>query len=292
MVGDNVLWASAMALMNDFRELRTGKKIFKQLRKTHVDDVEEQIRGDFDAMIRTASKIDPYRTFVACASEQPDRLTMWRNYAGEVGYAVALDSTKPLYMRRQRPMTEEKIAASGLLDEESKQRLRDDANSGSPKFEWTRVVYKPDAQYLAAWKVLLDIEAAAAASAEGRQAKKGELYAMLDMATVISAIKDPAFEDETETRLVCNAAMYVDLMYLKHRPGKYGMIPYVELGLPKDPGQLVGDGPEPMGNLPIIEVIIGPTRYPKDACAGVRELLRSHGHTNIPVTASRIPFRP
>lgn len=292
LVEGRVLWASAMAFMNDVDEVHTGLEVFKKLLATDPSAVDERIRGDFDAMVRDALTIDPYRRYIACASQQPDSLTMWRNYTAEVGYAVALDGTKPFLMRRQRQFTESMIAALGIHDDNSKQRLRDDSDAGSPEFAWTPVVYKPEAQHKAAWALLHDIEAAAVARLEGRHIEKHELYAMLDAAMAVPTFKNPAFEDEAETRIVCNAGAHVDRMYLKHRPGKYGMIPYVELGLPIDPRQELVDGPEQMGELPIKGVIIGPTRYQDAACMGVRALLRSHGYNeSIPVIASRIPFR-
>ncbi|PJI52021.1 hypothetical protein CTI14_49610, partial [Methylobacterium radiotolerans] len=51
-------------------------------------------------------------------------LTMWRNYTGEVGFAVALNGLLPLRMRRQRPLTEEMISSLGILDETERQALR------------------------------------------------------------------------------------------------------------------------------------------------------------------------
>ena len=105
LVGGKVLWASATGFMNDVNELKTGQAVFEELVANYVVNVDEKIRGNFTAMVKTAMIHDSLRTFVACASRQPDRLTMWRNYTSEVGYAVALDGKKPLFMRRQRPMT-------------------------------------------------------------------------------------------------------------------------------------------------------------------------------------------
>lgn len=293
LVSGKVLWASAMAFMNDSQEMHTGQDIFKKLLESHSGDVEERIRGDFDAMVRRALHSDRYRTYIACASRQPDRLTMWRNYTGEVGYAVALDGRKELRMRRQQPFTDSMFSPLGIRDDESKQILRDLAGRESAGFAWAPAVYKPEDQYEAAWAALRGVEAAALARSDGKEIEKHELYAMADVGRVLSTLKNPSFEDEDEIRLVCSAGMHVDRMYLKHRPGSYGMIPYVELGLPVDPAQELGEGPEPMKALPITGVVVGPTRYPDEARIGVVELLRSHGYSeNLPVIASRIPFRP
>ena len=184
------------------------------------------------------------------------------------------------------------IAALGFHDEEAKQPMRNRAAEGSSAFAWKRVVYKRRDQHTAALEALRGIESAATAQVENRKIAKHELAAMLDAADLVPWIKESAFKDEAETRIVCKPGIHVDLMYLKHRPGTYGMIPYVELGLPKDPTQEFGDGPEPMNALPIIGAIVGPTRYPELARAGVLDLLRSHGHETGRVFASGIPFRP
>ncbi|WP_059390195.1 hypothetical protein [Arthrobacter sp. Hiyo1] len=291
LVGGNVLWASATAFMNDLREMHTGKTVFDRLLETHAGDVDANIQEEFNSMARTALRNDRYRTFIACASRLPDSLTMWRNYTSEVGFAVALDGTKPLLMRRQRRITEKMIAATGYQDERSKQLVRELAANGSAEFEWSPAVYKPEEQYRAAWAALRGIESTARARAEGREPDKHELEAMADAAQVLPTFKNTAFQDEAETRIVCGAGMHVDLMYLKHRPGRYGMTPYVELGIPENPAQKLGDQPEPMRALPITGVVIGPTPYPEEARIGVLELLRSHGHENVKVIESRIPFR-
>lgn len=293
LIEGKVLWASAMAFMNDVHELKTGQDIIQKLLDTHGDDVDKHIRSNFTDMVRSASQVDPNRTYVACASRQPDSLTMWRNYAGEVGYAVALDGNKPLSMRRQRPLTEGMIGAMGFLGDEARRPVHDRATAGSPQFEWEPVVYEPEKQYRSAWPAFLGIEAIALARAADTDTDKGELDVMVDLARLLPAFKNPAFVDEAETRIVCRPAPHVDLMYLKHRPGKYGMVPYVELGFPKHPARETAVGPEPMEDLPIKGVVIGPTRYPDEACMGVRELLRSHGYNeSISVIPSRIPFRP
>ncbi|MEZ2392067.1 hypothetical protein AB6813_21495 [bacterium RCC_150] len=291
LIGRKVLWASATAFMNDLQELHTGKAVFDKLLETHAEQVDSCIQEEFNSMVRTALRNDRHRTFIACASRLPDSLTMWRNYTSEVGFAVALDGTEPLFMRRQRQITDKMIAALGHKNEKNKQLVRALAATGSAPFEWTPAVYRPEEQYNAAWAALRGIEATALARAGDREPDKHEFEAMADAAKVLPTFKNPAFQDEAEMRIVCNAGMDVDLMYLKHRPGRYGMIPYVELGLPEDHMQKLGDEPEPMRDLPITGVVIGPTPYPEEARIGVLELLRSHGHENVLVVESRIPFR-
>ncbi|MEA5457312.1 hypothetical protein SPF06_21555 [Sinomonas sp. JGH33] len=291
LVGGKVLWASAMAFMNDSQEMHTGKAVFDKLLETHAGEVDPHIRENFSYMVQAALRNDRYRTFIACASRLPDSLTMWRNYTSEVGFAVALDGTKPLLMRRQRRITEKMIGAVGYHGEESRQLVRELAANGSADFAWTPAVYDPAEQYKSAYAALRGIEATALARAESREMDRHELDAIADAAKVLPTFKNPAFRDEAEMRIVCGTGIHVDLMHLKHRPGRYGMIPYVELGIPEDRSQGLEDEPEPMADLPITGVVVGPTPYPEEARVGVLELLRSHGHETVPVIESRIPFR-
>lgn len=263
LVGEKVLRASAMAFMNDLQEMHTGKVVFERLLSAYGGEVDSRIKSNFDAMVRRSLFGDRYRTFIACASKRPNSLTMWPNYTSGVGFAVALDGNKPLLMRRQKPFTEKMISALGYHDEDSKQIMRERAAIGSAEFTWASVVYEREEQHRLAWAALREIEATATARAEGRTPERHEFEVMGAAARVLPTFKDPAFRDEDETRIVCDAGMHVDLMYLKHREGRYGMIPYVELGLPEAPrAKDFGDGPEPMLDLPITGIIVGPTPYP------------------------------
>ncbi len=269
--------------------------MFRELVQTHLKEVDADIRADFSFLVETALQNDRYRTFIACASKEPDNLTLWRNYTGsEVGFAVALDGRKSLLMRRQRPVTEKMIDPLGFLEEEDKQLVRDQAAGVSGQFGWSPAVYFRAEQAKIAWEALRGIEAAALPQTEGTEGTVLEndwLHAFANVAMAFPTFKNTAFKDEAEMRIVCGAAIHADLMYLKHRTGRYGIIPYVELGLPEDPLRDLGDGPEPMGELPILGVAVGPTRYQEEAIVGVKELLRSHGHQTIAVIGSRTPFR-
>lgn len=291
MVLENVLWASSAAFMNDRHEL-TGDALFRDLFNRHMNEVDPRINGGVQFALESALRTDRYRTFIACASKAPDNLTLWRNYTGpEVGFAVALDASQPLSMRRQRPLTEEMIQRLGYVNEEDNQELRKLAARDIDPFDWREAVYTLEEKKLVAWQAILDVEDAVSSHGEDRKPRKDDLTAMADVAQVIQTFKHEAFKDEQEMRIVCGAPMHADLMYLKHRPGRYGIIPYVELGLPENNSQRLNGGPEPMKKLPVLGVAVGPTPYPDEATAGVRELLRSLGNETIAVIPSQVPFR-
>lgn len=61
--------------------------MFRELVETHLEEVDSHIWESFSYLVETALQNDRYRTFIACASKEPDNLTLWRNYTGsEVGF--------------------------------------------------------------------------------------------------------------------------------------------------------------------------------------------------------------
>ena len=291
IIRENVLWASSTAFMNDQHELRTGAELLINLIKQHQHYLAPDIKADVCSMARSATVQDRYRTFVACACKDPNNLTMWRNYTGpEVGFAVGLDTTKPLSMRRQTAMTKDMVDKLGFQDPDDEKEVFDNARRNLGSFAWREAIYDPEKQRVIAWGRLLELEKAAVAHSNGQQAKRDELDVMYDIYEELQTFKDSGFVDEREKRVVCRADLYTDLVYVKHRPSRYGIVPYVELCLPADPGE-PSKGPEPVQELPIAGIIVGPTPYPEEASTGARELLRRVGRENIAVIPSKVPFR-
>lgn len=292
IIQENVLWASSTAFMNDHHELRTGAHLFKDLLERHKVTLDPTVRENVQAMARSALAPDRYKTFVACACTDPNNLTMWRNYTGpEVGFAVGLDSTKSLFIRRQKAMTEQMVDKMGFLDEESKQEVFIRAREDRWHFKWREAVYDPDKQVKLAWGRLLELESTADARSEGREPEKHEITLMAEIHSELQTFKDHGFEDEREMRIVCATSLHADLVSVKYRPSRYGIVPYVELCLPAGRNGDPPKNPEPVEELPIVGIAVGPTPYPEEAAAGARELLRSVGRESIPVVPSKVPFR-
>ncbi|MBG0741098.1 hypothetical protein IV500_17140 [Paeniglutamicibacter antarcticus] len=304
IIRENVLWASSTAFMNDHQELRTGTDLLQGLLARHGPNLDPQVVADVRAMVRSATTQDRYKTFIACACKDANNLTMWRNYTGpDVGFAVGLSPDKALSVRRQRAMTREMVAKMGFLDKDSEDEVFDGARWDMGSFGWQETVYDPKKQLDTAWGLLRDLENTAVARRNGRTIEKHELDVMTEINRDLQTFKHPGFKDEQETRVVCTAALHTDLVYVKHRPSRYGIVPYVELCLPaesrsdlpfepiltEDP-RYTSNTPEPVQELPIVGIAVGPTPYPEEAAAGARELLRSVGR-NIPVIPSRVPFR-
>jgi hypothetical protein len=292
IIRENVLWASSTGFMNDRHEMRTGAELLRRLLNQHKDYLEPRVRLDVQSMVKHATAQDRYRTFVSCACKDANNLTMWRNYTGpEVGFAIGLDTTRPLRMRRQKAMTDEMIGQLGFLDDDSKLEVINNARRDLGSFAWRAAVYNPEEQVQVAWGRLRELETAALARSQGQQPERYELDVMADIYDELQTFKHYGFEDEREMRVVCWAGLHTDLIYVKHRPSPYGVVPYVELCLPENSDSNPVEGPEAVQELPILGIAVGPTPYPEEAATGVNELLRAAGRNSIAVIPSKVPFR-
>lgn len=291
----NVLWANSTAFMNDRHELLTGAALLQDLLERHKGYLEPKVLADIRSMLRYATARDRYKTFLTCACQDPNNLTMWRNYTGNsVGFAVGIDSSKALSMRRQRPMTDSTLDKQGFLDEDERREVLANALRPLDAFGWQKVKYDKEYQARWAWGRLRELEQASR-SHQSKIARdsntRHELDIMSDIYEDLQTIKEPGFKDERESRVLCWTPLHTDLVYVKYRPNQYGIVPYVELGIPKAPDSVGTIYPEPVAELPIVGIAVGPTPYPEEAASGARELLRTVGRPSIAVIPSKLPFR-
>jgi hypothetical protein len=185
----------------------------------------------------------------------------------------------------------EKLRIPDVDDDEGRQHVIAGAHRSLGAFEWRQAVYELEKQIEIAWGRLRELVDAGEARAIRQQGPRHELDVMADIYSELQTFKHSGFEDEREMRIVCWTALYSTLVYVKHRPSRYGIVPYVELCLPADPDGTLDNCPEPVQELPILGISVGPTPYPEEAAAGARELLRSVGRDTVPVISSKVPFR-
>jgi hypothetical protein len=102
-------------------------------------------------------------------------------------------------------------------------------------------------------------------------------------AWIAPVIKDPAFKSEEEWRLVrpLNAADVASMKYRQRRSMMTRHLP-ITLALPGSARPL-----------PIVEIMVGPSRHKESSRASVGDLLQAHGypHEDNRVTISHIPFQ-
>lgn len=297
ILSEHVLWASSAAFMNDHRELRTGPAVLaKQL------DLQGLVDEGFRLLAQGTGKVDPTLAFVTCACNDGDSLTMWRNYTGgEVGFAVRLDPERPLHLRRQRSIEEvifpadHKLLASANFSHAAALRLLGTmlGNFDGNPIDWQDAIYDTEQQATLVRHYLARVRAYVADDGQQTEERAEEISdVMLDFDRKLQMFKDEAFKDEQEKRVVCALAQPLSRCFVKFRTGKYGIVPYVELGVPvEEPEGADAVLPRPMQNLPIMQIAVGPTPYPEAAAAGVRQFLMSFGYGDVNVVSSEIPFR-
>lgn len=113
-------------------------------------------------------------------------------------------------------------------------------------------------------------------------------------------MKHPTFIDEREARLFVSLRRDFPPSSgaLNYRAGKYGVIPYLTLSgivanstaINARNGHLVGTLSN-ASQLPIDEVVVGPTTFSESKRASVQSLLATHGYGQATVSSSLSPAR-
>lgn len=92
-------------------------------------------------------------------------------------------------------------------------------------------------------------------------------------------IKDPAFSDEKEWRVISRPSSCRNERF-RFRPGKSTLIPYYCF-------PLSGDGLQ----FNVHDIVVGPTIHSRQALRAVESLLIQHGLRNVLVINSKVPYR-
>ncbi|MFW0770872.1 hypothetical protein ACLRGH_12700 [Arthrobacter koreensis] len=307
ILAKNELWAGSAAFMNDTNELLSGsiqlRKHFEDQRAALPEDVIEGLE-EYIPEVRERSR----HSFVLSASSDGDSLTMWRYYGrDQVSFAVGLDRNKPLVpLARLKEEIHPNPPAGYFDDMYDKEEDGQIASypDGSPVVvfdpdsimieggEWKPVVYDPAQQA----EIIVGIFENLRKGVEKRitSSEPGRfrlwLFPFL-MNESLDLIKNAGFLDEREERITIWPNP--DWKFVFHRPGPFGLVPYVKLtSLGGGNDDVNGNrfATEP-GRLPIREIRIGPTPYSSEAVASLRQLLDFHGLHDVAVSYSEIPFR-
>lgn len=212
-----------------------------------VETFEEYKRYFFETLAST-----DFGVYAACFCESGDLLSQWRGYGAEHGYAIELDAAK--------------LAAV----------------SGSP------AMYTPASRLI---EVRYGSEAAADIASEAVRAVGDfnlnhpgvkSYYKALEVSALLATVKDPAFRQEEEWRLL--AALEPEgpaggpgapESLVKYRSTSMAIVPYIELPFAIDA---------------IRSIRLGPGNYGDVREAGVRKLLASLG-SSAAVSRSEVPLR-
>lgn len=200
------------------------------------------------------------RAFVACFCKRGDLLSQWRGYAAEgAGYAIGFSWNALSELSVFQPQPPQSSLLAGQDGHAQPRR------SATWHIDQADVEYEDEAQLQARAEAILD-----------RFMSDTEP----DYASVVrelAAVKNPAFAEELERRII---AVFPDsdVPDLQFRSGRFGVVPYVEVPLPKKA---------------IREVVIGPSLPPEAETAltdALRVYLGPQG-AGVEVTRSSAPYR-
>src|SRR6516162_523469 len=280
VVETGTLYATQVSCLNDSTEIRYGEKLLRDaFMNIRTDAMEEKVL--LERIIRTTVEEPATPTnvgsawFVTCFSTEKDDLSQWRAYSGgENGYAIAFLAggffgrgsfvARVNYEKEQHNQVAENVANATMSF--FKEGLTGRVSGRPPTSAPGRLGADDTAvereawtiKFLGVWERLI-----------------GRLAPM---------VKDAAFRAENEYRIVHELQVH-EMGQLRFRQKQTLMSRHLPLIFPPPnyatQSQL----------LPIMEVMVGPSRHKEISRVSVDTFLRQKGYSAVPVTMSNIPFQ-
>lgn len=270
IVESGVLWMTDVRHLNDSAELAYGARIMRELVDAKIADVLGEVdpaadggaaRSRVSLLTNIQSYFDriesgddyEYSTYAASFCTDGNLLSQWRGYGGGVlGYSLGFDRT---------------LLSKAVID-----AGQESADIGK-SLELSAVNYN-SGSVNSALKAAVDELAPHPSGHPGVHA--WDQFGRIAL-PVLAKIKSAGFEEEREWRLLLTRDGYRD--GVKFRPGRTGLVPYVEAKWPVKALRRVTVGPGPDLQL---------------RAAAVRQLLHSslgNQMHQVEVSTSDIPFR-
>lgn len=273
----STLWATDAQFLNDSREMEFGRAELSRELMVECD----RIRADADPLSREASRARVMESvvqileadaesgverghetaFVSCFCEDGDLLSQWRGYAAGGGYALgfsreALARLPDLRLHHHIHNESERIAFG----------------DGRPvPARLVRVQYgRPGIDHLL--RVVRD--ELVPELGVGFPGVKGWTRTFTVVFPALASIKDPAFAEEREWRLVL--ITHPSAPEIQFRANQLGLVPFLPVPVPVDA---------------IKEIVVGPGANQPARKRGVRRFLASLDLSNVDVRCSAAPFR-
>ena len=265
IVESGSLYATQVACLNDSTEVRYGETLlrnaFFDLQKESSADDEAQPL--FERILKSEPVEAPHQQtasdwFVTCFSKEKDDLSQWRAYSGgENGFAIAFVAGaffgRGCLMVRVNYDKNQHLSAARTIAEAMLRFFREGLVSRTPE---ERQTWLDD--FALDWRTPL-----------------GQLAPM---------VKDPAFRGENEFRIAYEFKPQ-ELSKLRFR--QKGSLMSIHMPLVFPPTISATQSTQ----LPIMEVMVGPSRHKEISRLSVDVLLRQRGYKGVPVSMSSIPFQ-
>lgn len=261
------LWATQAACLNDTTELayfvdQLLLRVKARMSAPH-DPAIDPVLSRLNAAL-SAPGVETSPIFVTCFSERKDDLSQWRAYSGgEGGYAIEFDPMK-LIIAGLLPTQDGKTGAHSLL-------VRVEYNSTNQASILDEIVKLTE-------ELFRNLSGAKKAPTIDAWADEFCRSWVDTLAFYAPCIKNPAFEDEKERRLI----YYLrpdDLKSMRFRQRQSMMSRHIPLRLNKP--------------LPITKVLVGPCRHPRLSQVAAGDLLAAAGYDPdiVKVELTEVPYR-
>lgn len=257
-----VIWATKIQFLNDQQELHLAAELAKPVLSRKESRAKSNQEKEFFAhLAHIVDELTRFGSYICSFSEEPDVLSQWRAYSPYgTGYALGFDAEA-----LRSPMEAQYFRLIDCLYDEAEQ-IRLLESMGRTAVRTFRKFHDP--QRL---------------PAEGQDFD--DLLAtrlfMIEFMLAGPMLKNEAFRDEVEWRIISDPYAELDPGRLKVRSGKSFPVPHYEF-------ELTAPG-EP---LLLNEIVIGPCPEPDMAESAVKELFRPAGDVLCNnVRSSTIPYR-
>jgi Protein of unknown function (DUF2971) len=266
IVETGAFYATQVGCLNDSTEVRYGENLLRdaflslQGKGSYGQETQQLLEPIIKVNLEDHTQKQPSNWFVACFSKEKDDLSQWRAYGGgENGFAIAFLAGaffgRGSLVVRVNYDKELHLSVAAKLAEATLQFFQEglDARVGDAAAQaaWTN-------EFIQEWSGLI-----------------GQLAPM---------VKDPAFKDENEYRIV-HLFKPDEMSKLRFRQKQSLMSIHLPLVFPPPTSATHST------LLPIMEVMVGPSRHKEVSRVSVDVLLRQRGYINIPVSMSSIPFQ-
>lgn len=255
------LWATNALFLNDSQEVAHGielaRRKLRSLRDCASDDAQGARIDWLVNEIRNVGTATSKFVFVCSLSADGDMLSQWRAYCRGGGFAVGFPESE-----LGDAIASQQFALDAVVYEDEKQAAQIDSVLDSIVVPWIR-------------------GAGAPVSDDDDRFKVSGTF-VWELLRVGAKLKNSSFSEERESRIVSLPELKYDpeKLYFRARSGL--VVPYIEINLPE---QRVVDF------WSRVEIIIGPTRYPRESHASVYDLVRRFQGHAVAIRDSRIPFR-
>lgn len=291
------LWAGDIRYLNDSKEfihaLELAKKSLRRRLEAAEEDDERALLTKLLDRTGREQELTSRSDFAASLTAKGDLLSQWLSYCpGGSGFSIGFD----------RVRLEENAAREGFrlvpceysrsAQEASIEKIIDTALAGFRKQLAGSTKLKQEGSG-ALVKLIAWIGDKTAASVSG-------FSFWSTLAEIAPIFKHPSFEAEEEWRLIPESSLDFAKRMLRHmteqkdysyqskplepefREGRHSLVPYVPISL-RDAGD---------ERLPIVEIVVGPTRYPRLAENALKGYLKKLGYEKeVPVRLTEATYR-